>query len=92
MCDVPGCGEIFSELEDGWGTSQTTKVIETGDGNRKTITVMVDTCPEHTGDTKEVARKLREARKARRIERLELETGDSIERELELEERRHAGE
>lgn len=86
MCDNPNCGEIFSEAEEGWSVSQQAKIIEDEDGRRSTINFSVDLCPDCSPDTKAVAKQLRDRRRQNRISRLELETGDPIERELQAEE------
>jgi hypothetical protein len=74
MCDNPNCAEIFSEMEEGWTTSQQIQRVSDKYGNPTTAHVTVDLCPDCSGNTKELARKLSEGRKARRLQRLELET------------------
>lgn len=74
MCDNPNHAEIFSELEEGWSTSQQVQMVEV-DGQRKTISVTIDLCPDCAGNTTKLAAKLSEARKARRMEKLALESG-----------------
>lgn len=91
MCDNPNCGEIFSEAETGWSTAQQVQVLENEDGQRRTVSVAIDLCPDCAGNTKEVSRKLAEGRRKRRIERLELEagvSGDAIEDALREAEKR----
>lgn len=90
MCDNPDCGEIFSEAEQGWSVSQQTKVIEDEDGRRNTINMTVDLCPDCSPDTRAVARQLSARRRQNRIARLELETGDPIQAQLDAEEKKHA--
>lgn len=84
MCDNPECGDIFSEMEEGWSTAQQAQVIMDENGQRKTVVVNIDLCPEHSGNTKEVARRMAAQRKQRRVERLELEAGvrDDLETRL----------
>ena len=93
MCDNPNCGEIFSEAEAGWSTAVQQQMREDSNGNRRTVQVAVDLCPDCAGDTQEVARKLSEQRRNRRIARLELTAGvgneDPIETELRRAERQH---
>jgi hypothetical protein len=74
MCDNPKCADLFSELEEGWSTSQQVQVIE-DQGQRKTVSITIDLCPDCSGDTKKVAARLSEARRTRRSERLALEDG-----------------
>lgn len=91
MCDNPQCGEIFSEAETGWSTATQIQMRENEQGQRQAVQVNIDLCPDCAGDTKAVAQRLSEARRQRRIERLELEAGvrsDPIERELRREETR----
>jgi hypothetical protein len=87
MCDNPGCGEIFSEAEEGWSVSQQTKIIEDDSGRRSSINMTLDLCPECSPDTKANAARLREIRKRNRIARLELTIGNSLDDELAAAER-----
>jgi hypothetical protein len=75
MCDNPKCLEIFSESEKGWSTSQQVQMVEDERGQRRTVSVTMDLCPECSGDTTKTAQKLSEAREERRHQRLALTSG-----------------
>lgn len=75
MCDNPNCGEVFSEMEVGWSTSQQVQMVEDSNGRRTSISVNVDMCPDCSGNTAAVASKLAAGRRKRRAERLALESG-----------------
>jgi hypothetical protein len=75
MCDNPNCGEVFSEMELGWSTSQQVQMGEDSNGRRTSISVNVDMCPDCSGNTQAVANKLAAARRERRAKRLALESG-----------------
>ena len=66
MCDNPNCGELFSEMEEGWTTASQSKVKTNSQGMRNTVTVVLDFCPECSGDPEETGSRLREARMKKR--------------------------
>ena len=90
MCDNPNCGEIFSEAEVGWTVSTQAKIVEDDNGQRRTVNMNVDLCPDCSPDTRTTAKELGRRRRENRVHRLELETGvggsADIERELKAEE------
>lgn len=59
MCDR--CGTIFSELDSGWQTFSATTVSEDDDGNRKTVSVLMDACPACALETPKTRRQRRTA-------------------------------
>lgn len=85
LCD--SCGDVFSELEEGWTTSTQTQISDDDHGNQRTISVRVDACPECSPKTSDTIKKLRAHRRAMKTRMLELETapgqvGDDLETAL----------
>lgn len=90
LCD--SCGDIFSELEEGWTTSTQTQVQSGEHGESRNVSVRVDACPECSPKTSDTLKKLRAHRRSLRTAQLELEAGigaDTLEDRIAAEEKTH---
>lgn len=80
-CDV--CGDIFSEAEEGWTTSSQSVIRRRDDGTPRNVQVVVDACPDCSGNPEDTAKKLAQLRRDRRATRLALETGRIVDESVQ---------